>query len=311
MSMTKRTHLTPGYLSSMVAVCVGVALLATGCSSSGSTPMAPPKSTATVAKGSGPVNVLYAGSLVDLLEKQVSPRFHTTTGYSFEGFGAGSSALATQIKGEVRQGDVFISASPAVNATLQSPANGSWVSWYATFATSALVIGYNPQSKFAKDLKTKPWYSVITEPGFLLGSTDPATDPKGALAAQALNNAATSENEPALKKLATSNPNFQPEESLVGRLQAGQLDAGFFYASEAKAANIPTIPLTGQDLKATYTITELKGAPDAAGAAAFIAYLLGPSGRAMLKEDGYALTTPPTVSGKGVPVSLKSVFAKK
>jgi molybdate/tungstate transport system substrate-binding protein len=306
----KKTHLTPRHLSALVAACLGIALLATGCSSSAPPSTNTPAPTATIAKGSGPVNVLYAGSLVDLLEKQVSPGFDTSTGYTFQGFGAGSSALSTQIKGKVRQGDVFISASPAVNATLQGSANGDWVSWYATFATSALVLGYNPQSKFAADLKSKPWYTVITEPGFLLGSTDPATDPKGALSAQALNNAATSQNEPALKTLATSNPNIQPEESLVGRLQADQLDAGFFYASEAKAANIPTVPLTGQDLKATYTITELKGAPDAAGAAAFIAYLLGPDGRTVLKKDGYALTTPPTVTGKGVPANLKGVFSK-
>lgn len=156
MISTKRTHIFSGRFGAVVAVCVGVALLATGCSSPESTPTATPKPTATIAKGSGPVNVLYAGSLVDLLETQLSPGFHTATGYTFQGFGAGSSALATQIKGKVRQGDVFISASPAVNATLQGSANGSWASWYATFASSALVIGYNPQSKFAKDLKTKP-----------------------------------------------------------------------------------------------------------------------------------------------------------
>jgi molybdate/tungstate transport system substrate-binding protein len=102
------------------------------------------------------------------------------------------------IKGKVRQGDVFVSASPTVNAELEGAANGSWVSWYATFASAPLVIGYNPKSKFASDLTSKPWYQVITEPGFLIGRTDQATDPKGKLTAMALASAATADNAPGL-----------------------------------------------------------------------------------------------------------------
>ena len=144
------------------------------------------------ATGSGPVNVLYAGSLVNLMQKQVGPAFQQATGYSVTGFSAGSKDLAAEIKGKVHQGDVFISASPKVNATLEGAANGDWVSWYGTFATSALVIGYNPKSKFANDLKTMPWYKAITEPGLKLGFTDPATDPKGVLAVQAMTETAES-----------------------------------------------------------------------------------------------------------------------
>ena len=49
-------------------------------------------------------------------------------------------------------------------------------------AASPLVLGYNPSSKFAQALRTKPWYDVIDQPGFLIGRTDPTTDPKGVLA---------------------------------------------------------------------------------------------------------------------------------
>ncbi|MHB8186547.1 MAG: extracellular solute-binding protein [Dermatophilaceae bacterium] len=259
-------------------------------------------------KGSGPVNVLYAGSLVALMEKQISPAFDTATGYTFTGFAGGSTALAAQIKGKIRQGDVFISASPKVNASLEGAGNGGWVSWYARFASSPLVLGYNPHSKFAQELKTKPWYQVVTQTGFRLGSTDPATDPKGKLAVEALTNAARTESEPALSALAKSTESIYPEETLVGRLQAGQLDAGFFYSSEAVAANIVTVPLTGQHLKATYTVTVLNKAPHAAAAEAFIAFLLGPDGQSTLKKDGFALTTPPSVHGSGVPASLRDVL---
>ena len=295
-----------------------IPLAAAGCSSSGSTSAASsPTASSTAAgspsaaaspTGSGPVNVLYAGSLVDLMQKQVGPAFQTATGYSVSGISAGSKDLATEIKGKVHQGDVFISASPKVNATLEGAANGSWVSWYGTFATSALVLGYNPKSKFASDIKTMPWYKAITEPGIKVGFTDPATDPKGVLAVQAMTDFAKSKNLPALKTLSTNKSDIFPEETLVGRLQAGQLDAGFFYTAEATAASIPTVPLTGEDLKATYTITILDKAPHEAAAEAFINYLLGSGGQAYLKQDGFDLVSPATVTGTGVPSSLSSVL---
>jgi len=57
-----------------------------------------------------------------------------------------------------------------------------------------------------------------------------------------------------------------PEETLVGRLQAGQLDArAFFYANEAKEAGIPTVTLGAIQLAATYTVTVLDKAPPRLG----------------------------------------------
>jgi molybdate/tungstate transport system substrate-binding protein len=293
---------------------LGIALAVTACSPSGSsTPSASPSPTASTPAqitGSGTVNVLYAGSLVDLMEQQIGPAYDTATGFTFQGTGAGSSALATEIKGETTKADVFISAAPDVNTTLEGAANGNWVSWYATFASSKLVIGYDPQSSFAAQLKSKPWYDVIGQSGFRFGSTDAQLDPKGKLGNQALEDAAKKHDQPALAALANDFDSVQPEESLVGRLQAHQLDAGFFYASEAKAANIPTVPVTGEDLKAIYTITQVAKAPNPQGAQAFIQYLLGKKGRAVLAKNGYDLTTPAIVTGSGVPKSLSGVVAK-
>lgn len=294
--------------AALIAIaCLGLTAAA-GCGSSASSSSGG-SAAGTTAKGSGPVNVLYAGSLVDMMQKQVGPAFQKSAGYTVNGFSAGSKALASQIKGEVHPGDVFISASPKVNASLQGAANGNWVSWYATYATSALVLGYNPGSKFAKDLKSRPWYQVLAEPGIRVGFTDPATDPKGQLAAQALTGTAKSKNVPALARLASDKSGMFPEETLVGRLQSGQLDAGFFYTSEAVAAKIPTVPLTGTDLKATYTVTMLNKAPHQAAAEAFISYLLGPSGQAVLKRDGFTLVSPPKVTGTGMPSALKGVVS--
>lgn len=294
---------------------VGLSLVAAACSSSSKSAATnttatttPTTSAATSARGSGPVDVLYAGSLANVMEKQIGPGFRTATGYTFTGTSGDSGALATAIKGKVQVGDVYISANPTKDVGLEGAANGNWVSWYATFASSPLVLGYNPSSKFAADLKTKPWYQVLTEPGILIGRTDPSTDPKGQLSVEALNQTATAHNLPALKAIGTSSSNVYPENTLVGRLQAKQLDVGFFYAAEAKAANIPTVALNGVSLAAMYTVTVLKNAPHDAGAQAFVSYLLGAGAEPALESDGFALVTPPTLSGTGVPAGLQSVL---
>src|SRR3954447_5432780 len=83
-----------------VAGLLCIPLAAAGCSSSSSSSAAaggasstaagsPSASASSSATGSGPVNVLYAGSLVNLMQKQVGPAFQTATGYSVTGFSAG------------------------------------------------------------------------------------------------------------------------------------------------------------------------------------------------------------------------------
>ena len=252
----------------------------------------------------GVVRVLYAGSLEKVMNTRIAPAFEHATGYTLDGYPAGSNELANEIRGRVRQGDVFISASPQINATLEGVANGDWLSWYAPFASTALVLGYNAGSSFARALRTEPWYRVITRPGFRLGSTDPALDPKGALSVKALSETAALQQLPALNRLAANRSGVFPEEDLVGRLESGQLDAGFFYTVEASAAGLPTVPLAPVEESTTYTITILRRAPDAAGAAKFVRFLLGARGQALLRSAGLKLI-PARATGTGVPGGLR------
>ncbi len=257
---------------------------------------------APVTPAAEPVNVLYAGSLVNLMEHGIGPAFEGATGETFRGFAAGSNALANQIKGKLRQGDVFISANPKVNASLTGPANGSWVSWYVPFAESPLMIGYNAASRFAADFATKPWYEVLTEPGMRIGRTDPKLDPKGALTVQLMASAEQFYHRPGLAEQvlgAPANPGqVLPEETLVGRIQSGQLDAGFFYSTEITDARIPSVALpVAIAPRAVYTVTILRDAPHVADADRFVGFLLGSQGQHILKEHGLTLRKP-SVSGE-------------
>jgi molybdate/tungstate transport system substrate-binding protein len=265
------------------------------------------------ANAAGAVNVLYAGSLVNLMEHGVGPAFGKATGTRFQGYAGGSVGLANQIKGKLRKGDVFISANPKVNDSLTGAANGDWVSWYIAFAQSPLVIGYNASSKFAADFKTKPWYEVLMEPGIKIGRTDPKLDPKGALTLALMKWAEGFYNSPGLSQKvlgADENPaQVLPEETLVGRLQSGQLDAGFFYSTETAEAKIPAIALPAEITpKAVYTVTILRDAPNAVGADQFVAFLLGTDGRTLLKEHGLTLQkTEVSGDANAVPHDIKSI----
>ncbi len=264
----------------------------------------------------GTVAVLYAGSLVNLMEHDLGPAFQRRTGYRFFGYPAGSRALANQISGKLRRGDVFISASAGVDEDLMGEAHGDWVRWYATFATAPLVVGYNPESRFAADFKSQPWYEVLAEPGIRIGRTDPRLDPKGARTIQLLRRAERVYRKPGLARRvlgADENPDqVFPETDLVGRLQAGQLDAAFFYANEATELGMPVVePAAAVDPAATYTVTVLERGPDSRGAEAFVAFLLGPPGRAILERHGLSLVRP-RISGdaSAIPARLRPLVGR-
>jgi molybdate/tungstate transport system substrate-binding protein len=254
------------------------------------------------------VTAIYAGSLVEIMEKALGPEFMTATGCPFEGFGGGSGEDAAAIKGKVRQADVFVSASSSADQELEGAANGSWVSWYTTFTSSDLVLGYDPKTKFGKQLAAgKPWYKVLTEPGILVGRTEPKADPKGKLTVEALDAAAKKLHDPALAK-ALSRFGIFEETSMLGRLQAGQLDAGFFYVVEAKTAHVPTVPLTPIYKYADYTVTLLNNNQNQSGAEELVSFLLSPKRKSVEKEFGLTAIKPKfSGDAAAVPAGLRSI----
>jgi molybdate/tungstate transport system substrate-binding protein len=269
---------------------------------------APGHGTPTARAAAAKVSAIYAGSLVGIMENALGPEFTKATEYPFEGFGGGSNEDAAAIKGKVRQADVFVSAAASADHELEGSANGNWVSWYATFTSSDLVLGYDPKTKFGRQLAAgKPWYKVITEPGILVGRTEPKADPKGKLTVEALDAAAKKLHDPGITKALKNFPIFE-ETSMLARLQAGQLDAGFFYVVEAKKADVPTVPLTPVYKYADYTVTLLNNAENQSGAEALVAFLLSP--RRKTVEKAYGLVPiKPKFSGEAsaVPASLRAI----
>jgi molybdate/tungstate transport system substrate-binding protein len=323
-----------------VLIATIVALLLAACGGAASRPAASPSVTGLI-QGSSTVSVMYAGSLVSLFEKKVGPGFQTATGFTYQGEGKGSVAIANNIKDKVRTPDIFVSADPTVNKSLQGAANGNYVSWWVNFARTEMVIAWSPESRFASDFQAgksgkKPWESVLQEPGLKLGRTDPELDPKGY---RTLFMFQLDEQQKAAESGLTqrvlgppSNPSqIFPEEQLVARLQAGELDAGFFYTIEAVEANLPYLALPtsinqgdpgqsshyasasytnkkGQVFQGSpilYTVTVPGTVKNEQGAESFVQYLLSKDGQALLAKEGL-LSTPPVVDGNmtAVPAAI-------
>jgi molybdate/tungstate transport system substrate-binding protein len=303
----------------------------------------------TAQAASGTVNVYYAGSLVNLNENLVGPAFTSATDYTYQGKGAGSGAIANQIKGKVATPDVVEFADPAVNATLMGAANGNYVSWYLTYATSQLVIAFDPKSKAARDFKLVqkgklPFYKALEQNGLTIGRTDPTIDPKGYRAiwmAKLTQKIYKQKNFETKLFGAVENPSqVFPEQTLVARMLTGQVNAGVFYLSEVKDLGMPYIALppqvnlgstkakyvkqyatqhfttpTGQTVTGApiqYTITIPSTVQNEAGAEAFVRFVLSSRVRAVSSSHGL-LPLKTRVGGdrSAVPSTLRSLIGKK
>jgi molybdate/tungstate transport system substrate-binding protein len=296
----------------LAAIAIATALAATWLAAASHAPRASAGRRSGRAAGHGAVAALIAGSLLSYMERDVGAAFARTSGYAFDGFGGGSRELASQIRGGVRRGDLFVSAAASADHALEGRRNGGWVSWYTKFAASPLMLAYNPTSRLGRELsRGRPWYRAIAEPGALVGRTDPKLDPKGLLTVEAIENASRRLNDAALSR-ALSSFAVYPETALVGRMQSGQLDAGFLYAVEACSAKLRAVALAPAYKYAEYTLTILNRAPDPSGAAALARYVLDAQRRHTFAGCGLTPTRA-TFSGDAasVPASLRRLVGAR
>src|SRR6266849_285455 len=269
---------------------------------------------------SGAVQVLYAGSLASVLEKSVGPQFEQSSGFTYQGEGQGSLGAAKMISDGLRSPDVFISADAAVNDKVLMTPDKKLTDWYVTFASSAMVLGYNPNSKFKSTFEqvqagNLQWYEALKTPGLKLGRTDPNLDPKGYRTLFLFHLAEGYYHRNDLTSLLgdPANPTqIFPEPELMIRMESGQLDAAFFYRHEVVAHKVPFIELPNQinqsdpSLVALYkeqrfttdkgvtitaspivfTVTIPHTAKNVPGAVAFVRFLLAGKGRDLIEQYG-------------------------
>jgi molybdate transport system substrate-binding protein len=226
---------------------------------------------ASAAGGEDPPTVYAAASLTE-----VFPKIATGPRYQF----AGSNQLAVQI----RQGapaDVFASASPVYTQAL---AREGLIERPRVFATNTLVLAV-PRSNPAK-LKTIA--DLAKRPKLRLVVAGPKV-PVGLYTRQVLQRLGLLH---VLRKTVSQEADVK---GIVGKLALGEADAGFVYATDVKAASgrltaIP-IPKRGQP-SVRYELAVVARTKHMDAAWAFVADVLGASGRRELARAGFGLPRP-------------------
>ena len=149
------------------------------------------------------------------------------------------------------------------------------------------MLGYNPHSSFAHALTTQPWYDVVTRPGFLLGRTDPATDPKGVLAVDALEGVALSYDVPGLVPLASNPSSVFAETALVGEAPGRPARRRLLLRRRGRRrATQDGAPRRHVTCGRSTPWPSSTDAPDVVGAKHFVAFLLSKVGRKILRANG-------------------------
>lgn len=246
----------------------------------------------------GPVVVLYAGSLVTPMEGPVKTAL-AQQGIDFQGEPGGSKKLANFIAAGVRSPDVFITADPALLKPL-----GSHVASSTVFATTSLGIAWSGRSPSApifqrlaaaNGLATDgaALAAALQTPGLKIGRTDPRLDPKGVYTVADVTAWLGKDGAQRLLGPDDNPAQIFPEEELLARLDTGEIDAGFFYRTEAIARGLPflALPPAAGASRIEYSLAVMNGAPHPAAARAFAAYVLDGPGRAILERAGLTYVT--------------------
>ncbi|NEU55540.1 substrate-binding domain-containing protein [Halorussus sp. MSC15.2] len=114
--------------------------------------------------------------------------------------------------------------------------------WHATFATNALTVVYDPDSRYADAIRGD-WRSALAREDVSVGRTDPARDPLGYRTLLALELAGR---EGASADAIRENADVFPETQLLRTLEAGGLDAAFAYRNMAVAHDLPRVDLPAE-----------------------------------------------------------------
>src|ERR1700693_668940 len=271
--------------------------------------------------GDSAVNVAHAGSLITVFNGPIATAFRSS-GFTFQGQGKGSVGLANMIDSGLIAPDVFVASDANVMADLLKKHQS--ISWYATFATSRLVLAYSPHSHLVNSfnqarLKRAPWTALLTRTDVKLVRTDPALDPKGYRTIILAQLAEGYYRIPGFASSALGDDQnaaqLQTDEGILLRLESGDADAAFLYAIEAISRRLPYIAdpaelnLGDERFAARYATGSVvvngvarRGAPieyaftipsaarNPSGADAFLHFLEGGQGRRIMSEAGLTMT---------------------
>jgi molybdate/tungstate transport system substrate-binding protein len=286
---------------------------------------------------SGTLTIFHAGSLSVPMKEMAAAFTALHPGVTFQMESAGSRDCARKISDLGKACDVMASADYLVIDQLLIPEHAAW---NVKFATNELSIVYHQASRRSQEISAANWTEILLDPQVAFGRADPNADPCGyrsvlcmKLAEQHLAQAGLAES-----LLAKDTQHIRPKEvDLLALLESNTIDYLFLYRSVAhqhglKYLILPdevnlkspafseryasvSVELSGKTPGSTivqrgepmvYGVTIPKNASNPAAAEAFVAFLLGPQGRAIMEAQGQPSAVPsPTSSFAALPEVLK------
>jgi molybdate transport system substrate-binding protein len=249
------------------------ALALAGVAACGSSSGGSPSSGGTSTSGgvTGTITVLAASSLTEAfttLGKQFEAAYPgTTVKFSF----AASSALAEQVT-QGAPADVFASASTKNMDQVTSAGDATSPTNFVKNVMEIATPPNNPQHIAA--------VADLARAGVKVALCQ-AQVPCGATAAKVFANAKVT------VKPVTQEPDVK---SVLAKVTTGEVDAGVVYVTDVRSAGtkVTGVPIPDSVNASTeYPIAALTHAPNAAGARAFVAYVLSSAGQQVLRQDGF------------------------
>ena len=112
------------------------------------------------------LRVALAGTMEQVISRQIGPAFTAATGYTLDVTRQSSVLLANRIVSGELTPDVYISSDANVMELVMGPANNDRARWYLPILRSRTVIMHGTQSRFNNEIEAVragklPWYELM------------------------------------------------------------------------------------------------------------------------------------------------------
>ncbi len=287
---------------------------------------------------SGKLIIFHAGSLTVPVEKLTEAFRQKHPQVEFATESGGSRTVARKISELGQEADIMMAADYLVIDDLLRP---QYADWNIQFARNVMVLTYTDRSKYADEINSDNWYQILLRDGVIYGHSDPNADPCGYRTLMVWQLAEIYYQKPGLyQQLDDHCPpaNVRPKAvELLALLESGDMDYAFEYLSVAvqhhlRYVSLPAeinlgspeladyyaqarVEINGSEPGQTVTVvgapivyglTIPKNAPHPELAEAFLAFVLGPEGQAILESLGQPPLDPPLAENYDkLPASLK------
>lgn len=288
--------------------------------------------------------IFHAGSLSIPVKELAAAFTKAHPGVTFATESSGSRTAARKISELHKEADVMMAADYTVIDNLLIP---DFADWNIQFARNAMVIVYTDKSNYADEINADNWYEILLRDGVAYGHSDPDADPCGYRTLMVWQLAEKHYGVPGLAQQLDDHcppKNVRPKAvELLSLLQSGDMDYAFEYLSVAVQHDMnyvmlpdeinlsqmddadfyrqATIEISGSEPGSTvtkqgapivYGLTIPKNAPHPDLATAFVAFVLGPEGQAILKAAGQPPIVPPMSRDTGkLPAALQSLVKSR